>query len=38
MDINYDYYLDFNQDISEEDLDQQELYSSEQELPEDFKF
>lgn len=44
MDYNYDYYLDFNQDVPEDldteeynaYLDQQEIYAGEQELPEDF--
>ena len=44
MDPNYDYFLDFTQDIPEDFdteeyndyLDEQELYAGEQELPEDF--
>lgn len=42
MDPNYDDYLDFHQDLDQEDqeyneyLDKMEEYSQEQELPEDF--
>lgn len=44
MDANYDYYLDFNQDLPEDFdteeynayLDEQELVASEQEWPEDY--
>lgn len=42
MDQNYDDYLDFHQDLDQEDqeyneyLDKMEEYSQEQEIPEDF--
>lgn len=44
MEANYDYYLDFTQELPEDFdteeynayLDEQELYSGEQEWPEDY--
>jgi hypothetical protein len=41
MDPNYDFFLDFTQDLQNDAeynawLDEQELYSQQQEMPEDF--
>jgi hypothetical protein len=45
MDANYDYFLDFTQDLNDNEraefdayIDGQEELSKEQELPEDFRF